>query len=207
MAGQARIDVEFFFDCSCLWAYLAAAHLGRRVVADDVTLKWRPVLAADVFRHVNPVARWSMPDIKQAYYRRDAAHWADCLQLPLLDDLVASGDSRSCMLACVAAGRWGRLEDFARNAMSAVFALGRDLRDREALDDVWRETGLPAQAFAEGLAWPGVAAELAANTSELMGRGGFGVPSFTVGDALYFGNDAVPLVAHAVSERRRIGGL
>jgi 2-hydroxychromene-2-carboxylate isomerase len=90
--------------------------------------------------------------------------------------------------------------------MSAAFAQGRDLGDRAVVAEVWRETGLPPQTFDESLAWPDVAAELDANTAELMARGGFGVPSFTVGDALYFGNDAVPLVAHAVGDRRRIGG-
>jgi 2-hydroxychromene-2-carboxylate isomerase len=207
MAGQGKIRVDFFFDCSCVWAWLAAAHLERRVAADDVTIGWRPVLAADVFRQVNPVARWSMPEIKQAYYRRDAVHWADMLQLPLAENPAASGDSESCMLACVAAGRWGRLEDFARNAMSAAFADGRDLGDPGVLAEVWRQSGLPPRTFEEGLASPDVATELAANTRELMARGGFGVPSFTIGDAIYFGNDAVPLVAQAVSDRRRVGGL
>jgi 2-hydroxychromene-2-carboxylate isomerase len=91
--------------------------------------------------------------------------------------------------------------------MSAVFALGRDLGDRDVLAEIWRETGLPASVFDEGLDWPDIATELDANTSELMARGGFGVPSFTVGDAIYFGNDAVPLVAQRVGERRRIGEL
>lgn len=207
MAGSGKIAVHFYFDCSCLWAYLAASHMDRRVAAEDVTISWRPVLAADVFRQVNPVSRWSMPEIKQDYYRGDARHWADYLQLPLRDGLEAPGDSTLCMLACVTAGRWGRLAEFARNAMSAAFAQGRNLGDRDVLAAIWLEAGLPPQTFAEGLAWPDIAAELDANSSELMARGGFGVPSFTVGDALYFGNDAVPLVALAVDGRRRIGGL
>jgi 2-hydroxychromene-2-carboxylate isomerase len=207
MAGQGTITVDFFFDCACVWAYFAAAHLERRVAADDVTISWRPVLAADVYRQVNPVERWSMPEIKQAYYRRDAVLWADALDLPLRDDPASFGDSTSCMLACVAAGRWGRIEAFARKAMAAAFAEGRDPGDRTVLADVWRDAGLPPATLEEGLAWPDVAHELAANGSELMARGGFGVPSFTIGDAIYFGNDAVPLVAQAVNDRRRIGEL
>jgi len=50
-----------------------------------------------------------------------------------------------------------------------------------------------------------VAAELEANAVELMARGGFGVPSFLVGDAIYFGNDAVPLVERAVGDVIRLG--
>jgi 2-hydroxychromene-2-carboxylate isomerase len=206
VAGQGKIVVDFFFDCSCVWAYLAAAHLERRIAVADATIAWRPVLVAEVYRQVNPADRWSMPAIKQAYYRRDAALWADALGVPLRADAVPSIDSSSCMLACVAAGRWGRLEAFAGDAMRAAFAENRDLGDRAVLGAIWRDAGLPPSTFEESLAWPDVATELADNACALMARGGFGVPSFAVGDAIYFGNDAVPLVAQSVSDRRRIGG-
>jgi 2-hydroxychromene-2-carboxylate isomerase len=60
-------------------------------------------------------------------------------------------------------------------------------------------------SFAEGLAWPGIAAELAANTRELTERGGFGVPTFFLGDAMFFGNDAIPLLERAVTIRGMTG--
>jgi 2-hydroxychromene-2-carboxylate isomerase len=206
MAERDPTGVELFFDCACLWAYFAVAHWQRCPIAADMTLTWRPVRAAAVFSQVDPASRWSVPEIKQRYYRGDAAHWADFLQLPLADDPPEAGDSTACMLACVAAGRWGKLESFARAAMTAAFAQGRDLGDRAVIAAIWRETGLPDRAFDEGLAWPDVAAELHANAIELMDRGGFGVPTFFANDAMYFGNDAVPLVERAASDRLRLGG-
>jgi 2-hydroxychromene-2-carboxylate isomerase len=88
--------------------------------------------------------------------------------------------------------------------MSAAFAEGRDLGDRAVLAAIWQQAGLPRRTFEDGLASPDVAAELQANVVELMERGGFGVPTFFVGDAIYFGNDAVPLVERAAGDLRRL---
>jgi len=205
MAEPRGPAIDFFFDCTCLWAYLAAAHLKACPATAGATINWRPVVAGDVFRHVNAAAEWPMPEIKQAYYRRDAALWADFLDLPLLEDPPAAADSRSCMLACVTAGRWGLAEAFAREAMHDAFALGRDLGDRAVLADIWRQTELADGLLEDCLVRADVAAELEANAVELMARGGFGVPSFLVGDAIYFGNDAVPLVERAVGDVIRLG--
>jgi 2-hydroxychromene-2-carboxylate isomerase len=196
--------IDFFFDCSCLWAYLAAEHLQKYPATAGAKINWRPVVAADVFRHVNPAAQWAMPEVKQAYYRADAPLWADFLDLPLFTDPPVLADSRLCMLACVAAGRWGRGEGYAREVMHAAFAEGRDLGDPIILAEIWQQAGLPRQSFDDGLARADVATELQANAVELMERGGFGVPSFFVGDSIFFGNDAVPLVERAAGDLRRL---
>lgn len=201
------IEIETFFDCSCVWAYLAFEHLDRFHARSGVKVRWRPVLAAEVFDQVNRAVHWPMPEVKQAYYQRDLMVWADYLGLAIADKPAEPADMSSCMRACVAAARWDRLKTFARTAMNAAFAHGRDLGDRAVLAEIWREAGLPETLFEECLAWPEVAAQLAANTRELTSRGGFGVPTFFVGRDMYFGNDAVPLVEKAVGDQQKLAGM
>ena len=44
---------------------------------------------------------------------------------------------------------------------------------------------------------------LRVNTDELIARGGFGSPTiFVAGNDMYFGNDRIPLVRHAIAARR-----
>lgn len=202
MSGRPA-GIEGFFDCSCVWAWLAFEHAGRFAVQSGIAIRWRPVLAADVFAQVNRAVHWPMAEVKQAYYRKDLPLWADYLGLELADDPPEPPDMTDCMKACVAAARWGRLEAFARAAMAAAFAQGRDLGDRTVLAGIWSEAGLPAATFEDALDWPDFAAELAANTRELTARGGFGVPAFFLGDAMFFGNDAIPLLERAAA----IGGM
>lgn len=203
-ASGGGVRIEGFFDCSCVWAWLAFEHVTRFLEGRSEQVTWRPVLAADVFAQVNRAVHWAMPEVKQAYYARDLPLWADYLGLELSGEAAQPDDVKDCMLACVAAGRWGRLEAFARAAMDAAFAQGRDLGGRAVLADVWDEAGLPAATFEEGLAWAGTAAELAANTRELTARGGFGVPTFFVGQEMFFGNDSIPLLERAVQIREKL---
>jgi 2-hydroxychromene-2-carboxylate isomerase len=204
---MTRIEIEGFFDCSCVWAYLGFAHLARFAATAPVAIRWRPVLGQELFDIVNPAARWPLSPVKQAYYQRDLAQWAAYLECPLAADAGAPADATDCMLACVAAGRWDRLDSFARAALDAAWADGRDIADRAVLKQLWESAGLPPAAFEPGLGWPGVAAELAANTRELMARGGFGTPTFFVGDDMFFGNDAIPLLERAADVRLRQAGV
>jgi len=58
--------------------------------------------------------------------------------------------------------------------------------------------GIDADAFAEGITQPHIKQTLKANTDEAIGRGAFGVPSFFVGDDMYFGNDRLDYLRLAV---------
>jgi 2-hydroxychromene-2-carboxylate isomerase len=198
--------IEIFFDCSCVWAYLGHAHAGRFAGEIGVKLHLRPVLSQDVFAAVNPAALLPLSAVKQAYYARDVQLWADYLALPLAVGLPAQTNARDCMRACVAAGRWDRLEAFAAAAFDAAWARGEDLAERAALSSIWTGAGLPLALFEEALTWPGVDAELSGNARELAARGGFGTPTFFVGDDMYFGNDAVPLLENAVIARMKREG-
>jgi 2-hydroxychromene-2-carboxylate isomerase len=198
--------IEIFFDCSCVWAYLGHAHAGRFAGEIGAKLHLRPVLSQDVFAAVNPAALLPLPAVKQAYYARDVQLWADFLALPLAAGLPPQSDARDCMRACVAAARWDRLEAFAVAAFDAAWAQGEDLADRAILSGLWTRAGLPEALFGEALTWPGVDAELRGNARELAARGGFGTPTFFVGDDMYFGNDAVPLLENAMIARMKREG-
>jgi 2-hydroxychromene-2-carboxylate isomerase len=200
--GRDTLAIDAYFDCSCVWAWLALEHATRFAPA-AAALRWRPVLAAQVFDQVNRAVHWPMTEVKQTYYRGDLVQWADYLGLALAQDPPQPDDMTDCMLACVAAGRWERGEAFASAAMQATFAQRRDLADRGVLAGIWKEAGLPESVFEESLAWPGIGEELAANTAELTARGGFGVPTFFLGDRMFFGNDAVPLLERAVTSKGR----
>jgi 2-hydroxychromene-2-carboxylate isomerase len=202
------IAVEVFFDCSCVWAWLAHAQVSRFAAETGAPLRWRPVLSRDLFDTVNPAASEPLSAVKQAYYARDLRLWADCLGLPLAAELPARTDALDCMRACIAAGRWDRLEAFAEAAFHAAWAEGADLADRAALARAWSRAGLPEALFEPAIAWPGVDAELRANARELAARGGFGTPTFFLGDDMYFGNDSMPLLeSAAIARMKRDGDL
>ena len=69
--------VEFFFDCSSPWTYLAFHRIEE--VAAGAQLEWRPFLVGGVFNTVNPTVyaqRASPTPTKPRYYGKDLADWA-----------------------------------------------------------------------------------------------------------------------------------
>ena len=69
------------------------------------------------------------------------------------------------------------------------------------LPDVWEraltDAGLPAEQLAELAADGAVKGELVANTERAVARGVFGIPSFFLGDELWFGKDRLRDVVEA----------
>ena len=62
--------------------------------------------------------------------------------------------------------------------------------------------GLDPIPFRQMLADRNTAGQLAATVDEAVARGVFGVPSFVLGDEIYFGNDRLVLLRHALLEAR-----
>ena len=71
--------LEFFFDCSSPWTYLAFEQVQRSMAPRPVAIEWRPFLVGGVFNTVNPSVyegRARPVPLKANYYGKDLADWA-----------------------------------------------------------------------------------------------------------------------------------
>jgi 2-hydroxychromene-2-carboxylate isomerase len=80
-------------------------------------------------------------------------------------------------------------EAFAESFLRAIWEEGLDPSDAVAVDAVIAAAGLPATALAEGAQSAPVKERLAANTQNAVDRGTFGIPTFFVGDEMFFGKE------------------
>src|SRR3977135_3400385 len=79
--------IEFFFDCSSPWTYLAFHNIQPLARELDVAIAWRPVLLGGIFNAVNPSVyefRESGVPAKHAYLRKDLQDWARQAELRIL---------------------------------------------------------------------------------------------------------------------------
>lgn len=77
MASVPR--VEFFFDCSSPWTYLAFHRIENVYARGGADLVWRPILVGGIFNSVNPSVyeqRRSPVPAKARYYAKDLRDWA-----------------------------------------------------------------------------------------------------------------------------------
>ena len=93
------------------------------------------------------------------------------------------------MRGLVAARRAGVEDAYREAVLSAMWEQGLKMDDPEIVAGVLAGAGLDARALLEATQDPEVKAELVANTEAAVARGVFGVPTYFVGDEMFFGKE------------------
>ena len=199
--------IEFFFDCSSPWTWLAFHNLQPIARELDVEVRWRPVLVGGIFNAVNPSVyefRERGVPAKQAYLKKDLADWARLAGLKILfPPTVFPVNSVKAMRGCILLEPEGKLVPFASAVFEAYWSDDRDISRDDVLADLCARVGVEPERFLAGIGAPEIKARLKANTDEVIARGGFGSPTMFVGDDMYFGNDRLPLVREAVKRKQQ----
>jgi len=198
--------IEFFFDCSSPWTWLAFHNLQPLARELGVEIRWRPVLVGGIFNAVNPSVyefRERGIPAKQAYLVKDLQDWARLAGLTInFPPTVFPVNSVKAMRGCILLEPEGKLVPFAQAVFEAYWTHDRDISQDAVLGELCERVGVEPGAFFEGIARPEIKAQLKANTDEVIARGGFGSPTIFVGDDMYFGNDRLALVREAVLRRK-----
>jgi 2-hydroxychromene-2-carboxylate isomerase len=196
--------LEFFFDCSSPWTYLAF-HKVEAVARDArAELVWRPFLVGGVFNTVNPSvyeARKApvLVPAKARYYLKDLADWARVYGIRIGQPPVFPVNSVKAMRGAFVALEHGVLPAYARAVFEAYWGNLADISQDAVLEPIVARAGLDRGEFFAKIADPVYKEKLRANTDELIARGGFGSPTMFVDrDDMYFGNDRLALVASAL---------
>lgn len=193
--------IEFFFDISSPWTYLAFHNVQPLASELGAPVRWRPFMVGGVFNTVNPsvyASRETPVPLKAAYLAKDLQDWARHAGLEIrFPPTVFPVNSVKVMRACLVLEPRGKLVEFATAAFEAYWRDDRDISQDDVLADLCSMCGVDAVELAAAIGTPEVKTALKANTDELIRRGGFGSPTVFIGDDMYFGNDRLPLVRAA----------
>jgi len=89
----------------------------------------------------------------------------------------------------IAAQNDGFLEDYIDKVLVLMWEEPKEMDDPEVIKSAFEESGFDAEKLMEQMQDPEVKAKLIANTEEAVERGVFGIPTFFVGDEMFFGKD------------------
>jgi len=199
---MARRTIEFYFDCSSPWTYLAFHAVQPLAKELGAEIAWKPILVGGVFNAVNQTvydSRSKPNPLKASYMLKDLADWAKLYGLTIVfPPTVFPVNSVKCMRGAFAALDEGKLIPYATAAFEAYWSDDRDISREDVLADIAAKAGLERQRFFSSIESDTYKARLRASTDELIKRGGFGSPTMFVGDSMFFGNDRLPLVRAAV---------
>ncbi len=194
--------LEFFYDCSSPWTYLAFTRIEDLARRHDAELIWRPILVGGLFNTVNPSvyeSRAKPVPAKARYYVKDLADWARFYGLKIGNPTVFPVNSVKAMRGALVAAEHRVISPYSRRVFESYWSDDKDISNDDVLREIVRETGLDEKEFFTKIASDEYKARLRENVAELIARGGFGSPTMFVEGSMFFGNDRLPLVEHELA--------
>ena len=198
--------IEFFFDCSSPWTYIAFRNIQPIAAELKVPIIWRPVLVGGIFNTANTgvyAARENLDSAKNRYMIKDVQDNARAADLSIVfPPQVFPVNSVKAMRACLWVAQDAQAQShylqFVESLFAAYFTHDQDISQDAVLASLCTASGIDANALMAGIVTAEIKGQLKANVDEAIARGAFGAPTFFVGDDMYFGNDRLPLVRAAV---------
>ena len=194
--------LEFFFDCSSPWTYLAFTRIEDVARRHGAELVWRPILVGGVFNAVNPSVyenRENPVKPKARYYQKDLQDWTRLYGIKIGQPTVFPVNSVKAMRGAFVAEEHQKISPYSRRVFEAYWGEDRDISRDDVLRDIVRDVGLDQDEFFSKIAAGEYKERLRSNTQELIERGGFGSPTIFVDGEMFFGNDRLVLVEDRLS--------
>lgn len=191
----ARSAIEFWFDFSSGYGYLAAQEidaLGERV---SRPILWRPYMLGTAFK-VTGMRGLSSTPVKGDYARHDWARAARRLAVAF----APPADHPKIALAATRAFYWieahhsGEEKRFAREVFRQYYSGHLDTSDADAVAALAGALGLDAAKVRAGVEAPEIKERARSLSEAAVQRGIFGSPFFVVDGEPFWGWDRLPML-------------
>ncbi len=201
MTNDITKSFEFLFDVGGPNAYLAHKILPAVCDRTGATVTYTPILLGGLFKLTNnqaPMMRYAETPAKRDYEMLEFRRFIDANLLPFQMNPHFPINSMLLMRGCVAAQRLGCFMPYVEAVMVAMWEQGAAMGDEAVVRATLADAGLDADALLALCNTPDVKAELSANTEAAAARGAFGVPTFFVGDEIFWGKERLGQVEAAL---------
>ena len=191
-------NLEFFFDCSSPWTYLAFKEIENLCVRQNLNLTWKPILVGGIFNTINPSvyeSRSNPVEPKAVYSRKDLKDWCKIRKININWPDIFPVNSVKAMRGVFFALEKDRVSDYVGLIFHSYWTEGLDISSDDVLTNIVKSVGWNSEDFFNFIKLESTKAELKSNTDELIERGGFGSPTIFINENnMFFGNDRLQLV-------------
>lgn len=196
MSDSGGEAIEFFFDFSSPYGYLATDFIERTAAKHGRSVVWKPMMLGAAMKETGNRPLKEQP-IKWEYAQRDVARFARWLEMPF----TLPDPFPIATLAAARAFYW--LDDrdpllakrFAQACFDTYFGQGRDIRAKETVAAIAAPLGVDESELLAAVGDDAVKQRLKDETQAAVDRGVFGSPYFIVDGEPFWGVDRVWLVA------------
>ncbi len=200
--------VEFFYDYSSPWTYLAFTKIDGICQKHGARLEWRPFLVGGVFNTVNKAVyefREKGVPAKHDYMKKDLRDWARHygLEMKLFPTVFPVNSVKALRGALVALEHPDKFLAYSYRVFEAYWGEDQDISQDHVLRSIVADAGLDTDEYFDKINRQDYKDRLRANTDEVIKRGGFGTPTIYVNsDLMFFGNDRLVLVEEELKRNK-----
>ena len=196
--SNVKRKLEFFFDCSSPWTYLAFKEIENLSSRLNLELVWKPILVGGIFNTINPSvyeSRSNPVKPKASYSRKDLNDWSLIRGITVNWPDVFPVNSVKAMRGVFFALERNKVSEYVELVFYSYWTNNLDISLDEVLVKIVEELGWSSDQFISFINLESIKEALKLNTEELAKRGGFGSPTMFVDDEnMFFGNDRLNLI-------------
>ncbi len=196
--SNTKRKLEFFFDCSSPWTYLAFKEIEKLCSRLNLELVWKPILVGGIFNTINPSvyeSRSNPVKPKASYSRKDLNDWSLIRGITVNWPDVFPVNSVKAMRGVLFALERNKVSEYVELVFCSYWTNNLDISLDEVLIKIVEELGWSSDKFISFINLESTKEALKLNTEELAKRGGFGSPTMFVDDEnMFFGNDRLNLI-------------
>lgn len=195
--------LELIFDFGSPNAYLTLKVLPELLDRTGADLVITPCLLGGIFKATGnkaPMVQYAEAPAKLAYENLEmrrfiAKHGLSKFRL----NPHFPVNTLSIMRGAIVADDEGILDDYVEAVNRAMWEEGLKMDDPEVIATFLSANGFDGPALLARTQEPEIKAKLVANTEAAVARGVFGIPTFFVGDEIFFGKDRLGQVEEALA--------
>jgi len=196
--------VDFYFDFASPNAYLSHQVVSGIEERTGAKFNYIPVLLGGIFKATNnkpPMEAFFGILNKNEYQsvemqRFQKRHGIDKFKMnphfPVISLQIIRG--------AIGAQKDGYLDKYIDEVLKHMWEEPKKMDDPEVIKEAFTESGFDAERLMEQMQDPEIKAQLISNTEEAVKRGVFGIPTFFVGEEIFFGKDTLWQVEELVNE-------
>ena len=196
--SNIKRKLEFFFDCSSPWTYLAFKEIEKLCSRLNLELVWKPILVGGIFNTINPSvyeSRSNPVKPKASYSRKDLNDWSLIRGITVNWPDVFPVNSVKAMRGVLFALERNKVSEYVELVFCSYWTNNLDISLDEVLIKIAEELGWSSDKFISFINLESTKEALKLNTEELTQRGGFGSPTmFVDNENMFFGNDRLNLI-------------
>jgi len=195
--------LEFLFDFGSPNAYLVHRVLPAFANRTGVKVTYTPVLIGGIFKATNnqpPMMAFKPIKGKLEYERLELMRFVRRHQIEFTMNPHFPVNTLHLMRGAIVAQQHDRGDDYIELMMTNMWQSPKKLDDADVFAQVLTDGGFDAPSFIAKAGAPDVKQALADNTARAVERGVFGLPSFFVGQELWYGKERLDDIERYLSD-------